>query len=453
MVQTQQIALPADPAALACLPLVAAVEADSPIAWYRQRPVSRTAFLADVQRVAGHLPPARYALNLCEDRYLFLVAFVAAAVCGQTSLLPTSRVPVAIAETVAQFPDSHRLDDHGLTAWLDAMDGGWIEGGDLWLPADHVMAIAFTSGSTGRQHSHAKRWGELVAGARLAEHRFGFALTAGTTVVATVPPQHMYGLETSVMLPLTLPVAMHAGRPLLPEEVIATLASVPAPRVLVTTPVHLRVFAEARASWPSLALVISATAPLSPILARAAEEVLAAPVMEIYGCTEVGSIASRRTVNDEAWTPYDGFSVTDNWVCADHLPERVRLNDAVDVAADGRFILRGRRQDMVNIAGKRTSLAYLNRVLSEIDGVEDGAFVMPEEAGERPVRLAALVVAPDRDRREVLSALAQRIDPIFLPRPLLLVDRLPRNDFGKLRREALLDLVRTAKGKPRSRHG
>ncbi len=108
---------------------------------------------------------------------------------------------------------------------------------------------------------------------------------------------------------------------------------------------------------------------------------------------------------------------------------------------------------MVNVAGKRTSLAYLNRVLSEIDGVEDGAFVMPEEAGERPVRLAALVVAPDRDRREVLSALAQRIDPIFLPRPLLLVDRLPRNDFGKLRREALLDLVRTAKGKPRSRHG
>lgn len=457
MVQTQRTAFANDTAAIASLPLVASVEADVPIAWYRQRPVSRVDFLADVQRVARLLPARRYALNLCENRYLFLVGFAAAAVRAQISLLPTTRAPVAIDETTAQFPDNGRIDDRCLAAWIDADADADAAGrpaeGEPWVSAEQVAAIAFTSGSTGRQQPHLKRWGELVAGARLAERRFGFALSPGTTVVATVPPQHMYGLETSVMLPLTVPVALHAQRPLLPEEVIAALAAVPPPRVLVTTPVHLRVFAETRSAWPSIALVISATAPLTRALAEAAEAALAAPVMEIYGCTEVGSIASRRTVTEEAWTPYDGFSVSDGWVAAEHLQERLRLNDTVDVGRDGRFILRGRRQDMVNIAGKRTSLAYLNRLLGEIDGIEDGAFVMPEEAGERPVRLAALVVAPDLDRRDVLAALAQRIDPIFLPRPLLLVDRLPRNDFGKLRRDALLDLVRAAKRTLRGEHG
>jgi len=33
--------------------------------------------------------------------------------------------------------------------------------------------------------------------------------------------------------------------------------------------------------------------------------------------------------------------------------------------------------------------------------------------------------------------LRQRIDPVFLPRPLLIVERLPRNATGKLPQQAL----------------
>jgi acyl-coenzyme A synthetase/AMP-(fatty) acid ligase len=34
------------------------------------------------------------------------------------------------------------------------------------------------------------------------------------------------------------------------------------------------------------------------------------------------------------------------------------------------------------------------------------------------------------------------VDPAFLPRPLLLVDALPRNEVGKLPRERVLALLR-----------
>jgi len=53
-------------------------------------------------------------------------------------------------------------------------------------------------------------------------------------------------------------------------------------------------------------------------------------------------------------------------------------------------------------------------------------------------RLAALVVAPGLREADVLAALRASIDPVFLPRPLRCVDKLPRNATGKLPRAALL---------------
>jgi acyl-coenzyme A synthetase/AMP-(fatty) acid ligase len=96
----------------------------------------------------------------------------------------------------------------------------------------------------------------------------------------------------------------------------------------------------------------------------------------------------------------------------------------------------------VNIAGKRTSLGYLNYQLNSIPGVRDGVFVMPDEEGAASVpRLTAFVVAPGLSQGDVMAALRRRIDAAFLPRPLNLVDALPRNSTGKLPRAAIAALA------------
>jgi acyl-coenzyme A synthetase/AMP-(fatty) acid ligase len=66
---------------------------------------------------------------------------------------------------------------------------------------------------------------------------------------------------------------------------------------------------------------------------------------------------------------------------------------------------------------------------------------MGEPDGARVARLMAFVVAPDLRPDAILDALRARIDPVFLPRPLLFVDELPRNALGKLPREILLRLA------------
>ena len=428
------------------LPLLSS--ATGPVAWWQRQLISGEVFLSHVNQVAQYLPHRRFAVNLCDDRYLFMVAFAAVITQGRTNLLPPSRVKREIQDIIDAYPDHFCMTDADVKQWLMAGNLNYPQDYPQTVPeivAAHTAAIVFTSGSTGRAQPHPKQWGSLVSGARLAQGRFGFGKEAGTTIVATVPPQHMYGLETSIMVPLMAGLSVHSGRPFFPEDIRELLASIPAPRILIITPAHLRVCVKANIHWPSLAFIISATAPLSTALAAQTEHVFAAPVFEIYGFTEAGSIASRRTVAGDLWQLYEGLRISEGYVYGAHLPEPVKLNDNVELHGETTFKLLSRQQDLVNIAGKRTSLSYLNRVLNEIEGVEDGVFVMPEDTAERTTRLVALVVAPQVNEQHILAALAECVDAVFLPRPLFKVAQLPRNETGKLPRGALLELLNTLK--------
>jgi acyl-coenzyme A synthetase/AMP-(fatty) acid ligase len=105
----------------------------------------------------------------------------------------------------------------------------------------------------------------------------------------------------------------------------------------------------------------------------------------------------------------------------------------LEVLSPTRFRLLGRSNDLINVAGKRSSLAHLNYHLNSIAGVQDGVFWLPPDTGgEGVVRLVALVVAPDLSREALLAALRQRVDAAFLPRRVLRVESLPRDGTGKL---------------------
>ena len=423
------------------LPLLDTTALDAPIACWQHRIIRRAEFLCHVTGVASALPRARFILNLCENRYRFMVAFAAVGLNGQTNLLPASRAPVPLRQLAEDYPDSAQVTDADLEPWLAATATDNIGLPIPELPGDQLMAIAFTSGSTGRAKPNPKRWSELLSGAHQAQQRFG--LTAGLTVVATVPPQHMYGLETSIMAPLASGVCVHAGRPFFPEDVRTALQEAAPRRVLITTPVHLQACLRADLRWPELAWIVSATAPLSVDLAAHAEQVFNAPVLEIYGCTEAGSIASRRPLHNELWQLYAGFRLEESRLLAGaHLAEPVPLNDRIETCGAEEFRLLGRCEDLINMAGKRSSLAWLNHQLNQIDGVVEGVFIVPDNSDEGTGRLTAVVVAPDLSERQLWAALAERLDPVFLPRPLLKVEALPRNETGKLTRDALLALLR-----------
>ncbi len=293
-----------------------------------------------------------------------------------------------------------------------------------------------------------KTWASLLASAHLNSAVLrsvlnGQGLTGMPWILATVPSQHMYGMETAVLLPLLADMGLHAAHPLFPADIAAALAELPEPRILVTTPVHLRALLDSGIELPPLAVMVSATAPLAADVAQRVEQRYGAVLVEFFGSTETCVIASRRTAQESAWRPYPGVSlrpvaggteVDAPWFSAPAL-----LQDVLEVGADGTFVVRGRNTDMVEVGGKRASLADLTRRLLAVPGVTDGVVFQPDRADGAGVRrLAALVVAEGVSEAEVLQRLAPGMDPVFLPRPLVLVSRLPRNDVGKLPREKLL---------------
>ena len=425
---------------------------DRVLAWENGHAMTYGQFLSDVENLADLLPEKPTVINLADDRYQFLVGFAAALVRGQTTLLPPSRAPGALAQVAREYCNSYCLVDG--TEQVESLPSYQIpkragRQNDTTnvpqIPIDHPAIVAFTSGSTGSPHPHCKTWGSLVAVARSTGARLGLMSSDQMTVVATVPHQHMYGLETSIMLPIQHGMAFHVGRPLFPEDVRLALAEVPSPRMLVTTPLHIRACVTTRSRLPPVECILSATAPLPRSLAKEAETLFQTRVYEVYGFTEAGSLATRRTVDENTWHVLDGITLhQESAGCSLHAPylrEPVLFPDLVSLQGPHRFVLHGRGTDLVNIGGHRGSLNDLSQKLNEIEGVQDGVFFLPDEKGTAVTRLIAFVVAPEKTAEHILSALRTVIDPVFLPRPLHLVPHLPRNETGKLTREALLGLL------------
>ncbi len=409
--------------------------------------VTTARFLAEVADLAARLPAEGPVLNFCADRYLALVAFAAALSRGQVTLLSADRSAPRLADIARGHGARYALSDTDAALPVPVLRPDATPGDaapNPLIPAAAVAAIGFTSGSTGEPQAHAKPWGALVAGARGAAERFG--VTAGTSVLGTVPAQHMYGFETTLMMPLHGGGAAHAGTVFYPSDIAEALAALPPPRLLVTTPLQIRALLGSGVAMPALAGVISATAPLAPEMAAEAEAAWGAPMREIYGATEAGSIASRRTLDGEAWSPYPGmrFEIDADGarVTVPGLPAPVPLSDRLVWVADGRFRLDGRLADMVKLAGKRASLAGLTRILTGIEGVQDGVFVAPDDLDGNPrARLAAAVVAPGMSASAVVAALRSKVEPAFLPRPVVMLPALPRDAVGKISRGAILALA------------
>lgn len=442
------------------LPLITHLRADSIIAWRDGRPLTAARFLDDVARLRAVLPEGGHVLNACGDRYRFMVGLCAAVVAGKVSLLPSTQTPEMIRQMRDYAPDVFCLTDAADCAIALSQvhypegEGRHEEGGAYNVPhidPAQVVAQVFTSGSTGMPVPHRKTWGALVRNVQAEAQLWGLGDGRDHAVIGTVPPQHMYGFESTVLVVMQSGSAMVAAQSFYPADICAALSSVPRPRTLVSTPVHLRALLGAASSVPPADLVVSATAPLSPALAVELESAFNAPLLEIYGSTETGQIAVRQSAQTQQWQLFPGVRFHQEagvtWASGGHVEQPTPMNDVIELAGEDRFLLHGRNADMINIAGKRNSLAYLNLQLTAIPGVLDGAFYMPDEGdAEGVTRPAAFVVAPGLSAAEVNRALRERIDAVFLPRPLHFVDSLPRNATGKLPREALNGLLQSMAG-------
>ncbi len=404
-------------------------------------------FLAEAAALSRQLPDNRYIINLCADYYQYLLGFCAAVIAGQCTLMPPNRLATTLSHLAEAFPDSYSLENStpGDCEWLpgkfnsEQHAGNHIDAPEI--PADQLCAILFTSGSTGTPAPNLKYWETLRTGSIGNADMLLKKMNDRVNLLATVPPQHMWGFETSILLPLFANAAVSHLTPFYPQDIADALESLPKPRALISSPVHLAALLRSGVRLVELDQIFSSTAPLPKELAKELELRFNTRVLEIFGCSESGMLATRNTVTEALWRLSDLFKLEPGkdgvLIRGRHLPEEFVLPDFVALTSDHRFRWLGRHQDMINIAGKRGSLTDLNHRLVAIQGVIDGVIFMPESS---PDRLAAMVVAPNLNPADILGELKSQIEPVFLPRPVYMISDLPRQETGKLAKEAVLEL-------------
>ncbi len=320
----------------------------------------------------------------------------------------------------------------------------------LVRPADQVFLSLFTGGSTGKPRIWSKTPANLFGEALHLAKTFGIG--GDDLILPTVPPQHIYGLLFSVLLPFAASARVIGRTCTFPQEILSALQNERA-TVLVSVPIHYRAMRTGGIRQFSLRLALSSAAPLDGDDAAFFREQTGLAINEIYGSTETGGMAIRRYgENHGSWEP---FACIDWKILSDHLcvrsafvsPDLPRdaagyfmTADRVAEAGENRFTLRGRADHIVKVAGKRVDLEEIREKIRRIPGVTDAYVTAVPLKRVRQVEIAALVVS-DLPVRTLRAAIRSMEGSCGRPGRIRIVGALPTLPNGKIDRERVDQLL------------
>ncbi|MGD7034079.1 AMP-binding protein [Methylotuvimicrobium buryatense] len=408
--------------------------------------LDRQRFCADVAAVASalqHQAQPCYALYH-EDCYPFAVLLFALWHAGKKVVIPGNNCP-ATADELAGQGCALIGAWHGRESILASPAEVNIELHAL-NPADTSVTL-FTSGSNGRPKAIVKTLPQLQREVDALEAQWGLLLGV-SAAAATVSHQHIYGLLFRLLWPLASGRCFHSQLFLSPEPMLKALAGQPA--YWVASPAQLKRLDELT-DWAQIAkfsAIFSSGGPLPPDAAAQIERLCGQRVIEVYGSSETGGIAWRRSAQDTRWTPFAGIGLSRSedgrcLLTSPYLPDASAypMDDRIELHNDGRFSLLGRLDRIVKVEEKRLSLDALENALSQSDWVEQSHCLL---LSNRRDRVAAAIVLTEsglaalryQGRAAIFKSLRRQLQRAFesvvLPRKWLFFDSLPMTRQGKL---------------------
>ncbi len=323
-----------------------------------------------------------------------------------------------------------------------------INAGEIRNPDDSFLLL-FTGGSTGKPRVWSKSPRNLLAEAFYLKEKF--ALTENDLFTATVPPYHIYGLLFSVLVPFCAHAQVLPDVYRFPQEIISTTNKHKA-SVLVSVPIHYRSLKVENLAMPTLKVAFSSSGVLDRSDSLHFHKKTGLGITEIYGSTETGGIAARSiSENTESWKPFDVV----NWrVAGNRLavqsdfvsPEVERAADGFCLTGDearadqdNRFLLLGRADGIVKVAGKRVDLLEVQNKIKILPTVRDAVVIsLPAEKGRENV--IAAVVACDLTETHLKKLLMDMLEPYAVPRRVRIVASITNTATGKIDRRRIEQL-------------
>ncbi|MCU0870440.1 MAG: AMP-binding protein [Burkholderiales bacterium] len=342
--------------------------------------------------------------------------------------------------------------------------------------ADTLAVLLYTSGTTGRSKGAMLTHANLATNAQALVEAWHF--TAADVLVHALPIFHIHGLFVAGHCALLSGATMRFHARFDPVAVRDALAGA---TVLMGVPTFYTRLLDTpgfdAAACATVRVFISGSAPLRPETFAAFEARTGHRILERYGMSETGILASNPLdgprVAGSVGMPLPGVDIRiadpthrplppgetgaiqvrgpnvfhGYWGMPEKTAEAFTPDgwfDTGDVgvcAPDGRLALVGRAKDLVISGGYNV---YPKEIETELDAwpgiAESAVFGLPHaDFGEAVT--AAVVLAPGAtlDVPTLVAALRGRLAAYKVPRRVEVVDALPRNTMGKVQKNLLRD--------------
>ena len=405
---------------------------------------------------------SRNLICLCtDDKAIIAASIIASLAGGPLLILPYAFSKQAIDEVCSSLSPSVLLADRhgdfppGYPVITPAMLNATSLSFEGLISPDDPFLMLFTGGSTGKPQVWSKTPRNLLAEAQYQSNKYG--INRDDIFLSTVPPQHIYGLLFSILMPLICSSRVLEGTYSFPREIFRAAQEHNA-TILVGIPPCYRVMKTDDLQRHNLRLAFSSAGALREEDAKYFFDKTDLGITEIYGSTETGGVATRtHPINDESWTSIDPveWKISDGRLLvrspflSPTLPRCIDgffiTADHADYEGDHKFILRGRVDDIIKIGGKRVDLAAVQDKLKHIKGVRDAVVVSYLAENGRQNEIAALVVS-DLDTSQLRHQMAATSEAYAIPRRIVAVTEIPVTSTGKYDRKEI-DLILKSKKK------
>jgi acyl-coenzyme A synthetase/AMP-(fatty) acid ligase len=400
-------------------------------------------------------------LCLCTENKAVIAACILASLAGSCQLIfPYAFSAHALAEmydavgfntAIADHPEEMPAGVKIITPLAGKISD--IDPEEIRDPDEPFLQL-FTGGSTGKPKVWSKSPRNLFAEAFYWKEKFD--LSAKDLFVSTVPTYHIYGLFFSVILPFVAQAKVLSDIYTFPQEIISTTNKHKA-TVLVSVPIHYRSLKVDNLFAPSLKVAFSSSGVLNRSDAIHFQNKTGLGITEIYGSTETGGIAARSiSEHTESWKPVDvvswkisgkRLSIKSPFISAEMEKDSEEFcvtGDEVQPDKGNRFILLGRADGIVKVAGKRVDLLDVQNKILTLPTVIDALVVaLPAEKGRESV--IAAVVACKLNKIQLKKMMLEKLEPYAMPRRIKIVSSIARAATGKIDRGKIEQIFLTLK--------
>lgn len=326
---------------------------------------------------------------------------------------------------------------------------------------DGARLIKLTSGSTGMPK------GIVATEANLLADCLNICATMGIRAddinLGAIPMSHSYGFSNLVTPLLVQGTPIVISNDYLPQSVMNLCNQFACTVAPLIPMVFDHLIAAAAGEFSTVRTFISAGAPLPAVVSRRFRERFRTPIHTFYGCSECGGITydrdgaavehgtvGRAMDNVELTSERGRLAIRGQNVSLGYLHDaatfepfergRFVADDLIELRDGGEVAITGRASELINTAGKKVNPREVEQVLLQIEGVRQ-VKVYGEPAGARGEVVAAAVVAsPDVTREQIRAWCREHLSPHKVPRIVKLIESIPVDERGKVKRAALAAL-------------